>query len=257
MRQSLQSATSAQIAGAVWGLAKYERLECRKGPLTLEHWNALTPRYFTVFKRREPEAKGLSLQEQVAVAAASKESNVLDDGLDLEFDFENNKDAFVACANNGWVMGWDSTKDFASPGALVYLQRQLVVWSDCVKLRYGRRPSDSPFLWNFMKRYCTESAKIFKVVRLDNCHSTPIHVAKVRSSPFRSSSTGESPLRRRAVCRSSASRRLRRGFSLRSAFSFFFAVRVKNGLLSGFLRSCLRVPKKQTFCSRSTSASTV
>ncbi|OEH79857.1 glycogen debranching enzyme [Cyclospora cayetanensis] len=74
-------------------------------------------------------------------------------------------------------MGWDATKDFAAPGSLVYLRRELVVWSDCVKLRYGCRPEDSPFLWEMMEKYCRDTAKIFPAVRLDNCHSTPIHVA--------------------------------------------------------------------------------
>eukprot|EP00921_Rhytidocystis_pertsovi_P016924 GHVQ01026653.1.p1 GENE.GHVQ01026653.1~~GHVQ01026653.1.p1 ORF type:complete len:1157 (-),score=119.47 GHVQ01026653.1:1814-5284(-) len=75
-------------------------------------------------------------------------------------------------------MGWDATKDFAGKGSLVYLRRQLVAWSDCVKLRYGRCPSDNEFLWNWMTKYCRDAAKVFHGVRLDNCHSTPIHVAK-------------------------------------------------------------------------------
>ncbi|PFH35082.1 Amylo-alpha-1,6-glucosidase [Besnoitia besnoiti] len=127
---------------AVEGHARWERLECRRGPLGEKHWEALAPRYFT------------PLDESPEPAQRS------------------------VLANNGWVMGWDATKDFAAAGALVYLRRELVVWSDCVKLRYGKGPEDAPFLWNHMTEYCRMAAKAFHGVRLDNCHSTPIHVAQ-------------------------------------------------------------------------------
>lgn len=78
-----------------------------------------------------------------------------------------------------WVMGWDALKDFTSPGSSVYLNRSLVCWSDCVKLRYGDKRDDAPFLWDYMAQYCRKTASTFFGVRLDNCHSTPLHVAKV------------------------------------------------------------------------------
>ena len=34
-----------------------------------------------------------------------------------------------------------------------YLQRELNVWSDSVKLRYGNNYNDSPFLWDLMTKY--------------------------------------------------------------------------------------------------------
>ncbi|CBZ54178.1 putative glycogen debranching enzyme [Neospora caninum Liverpool] len=131
------------VRQAVEGHARWERLQCRRGPLGLKHWEALAPRYFTPLNEEEPDVTKRTV-----------------------------------LANNGWVMGWDATKDFAAAGALVYLRRELVVWSDCVKLRYGTGPEDSPFLWNHMTEYCRIAAKAFHGVRLDNCHSTPIHVAQ-------------------------------------------------------------------------------
>lgn len=47
--------------------------------------------------------------------------------------------------------------------------------------RFGDKPEDSPVLWERMKTYVQQMAKIFDGVRLDNCHSTPIPVAEVRT----------------------------------------------------------------------------
>ncbi|KAJ1607173.1 glycogen debranching enzyme Gdb1p [Cryptosporidium canis] len=131
---------SNSICNSVRGLVVWERVECQKGPIGLNHWEALTPRYFTP---------------------------IVDSFGKTHF-----------LANNGWVMGWNAKEDFAAPGSFVYLRRDLIVWSDCVKLKYGKCESDSPFLWKWMSDYCRSVANVFHAIRLDNCHSTPLHVAK-------------------------------------------------------------------------------
>lgn len=84
----------------------------------------------------------------------------------------------LALAVNGWIWAADAMKDNAGPDWRPYLRRELIPWSDCVKLRYGNGPEDNPFLWEFMGKYCRLMAKYFAAFRIDNCHSTPMHVAE-------------------------------------------------------------------------------
>ncbi|KAI5848627.1 hypothetical protein DFP73DRAFT_336178 [Morchella snyderi] len=82
----------------------------------------------------------------------------------------------LALANNGWI--WNNVADFAGPNSRSYLRREVIVWGDCVKLRFGEKPEDNPFLWDFMVRYTKLMAQCFHGFRIDNCHSTPLHVGQ-------------------------------------------------------------------------------
>eukprot|EP00158_Paraphelidium_tribonemae_P007656 Partr_v1_DN28316_c0_g1_i2_m78910 putative Glycogen debranching enzyme len=86
-------------------------------------------------------------------------------------------DALIV-ANNGWIWNADPLIDFAGPKSNSYLLREVIPWGDCVKLRYGQSKADCPWLWEHMEQYTKLMATIFSGFRIDNCHSTPIHVAQ-------------------------------------------------------------------------------
>jgi glycogen debranching enzyme len=74
-------------------------------------------------------------------------------------------------------MGHNCMEDFAYIGDH-YLKRSICIWGDCIKLRYGKCPADSPYLWKHMTKYVQDMAMVADGFRLDNTHSTPIHVAE-------------------------------------------------------------------------------
>ena len=79
-------------------------------------------------------------------------------------------------AVNGWLWNADPLANFALLPSKAYFQRTVIAWGDCVKLNYGSSPEDSPFLWEHMTDYVSTLARSFTGFRLDNCHSTPLHV---------------------------------------------------------------------------------
>lgn len=81
-------------------------------------------------------------------------------------------------ANNGWIWNADPLQNFALLPSKAYLRREVIVWGDCVKLRYGSCPEDNPWLWTYMTEYATSLALSFDGFRIDNCHSTPLEVGK-------------------------------------------------------------------------------
>jgi glycogen debranching enzyme len=82
-------------------------------------------------------------------------------------------------AYNGFIMdNKDVRKDIACKESWNYLKRNIVIWGDCIKLNYGEKPEDNPKLWARMEEYVTSMAKVFKGIRLDNAHGTPLHVSE-------------------------------------------------------------------------------
>ncbi|XP_036410213.1 glycogen debranching enzyme isoform X2 [Megalops cyprinoides] len=143
-----------QAINCILGNVVYERLAdngSKLGPITRE--NPLVTRYFT-FPFDE-----MSLDHEMRLLHLPDQ-------------------ACHFMAHNGWVMADDPLRNFAEPGSNVYLRRELICWGDSVKLRYGEKPEDCPYLWAHMKKYTEITAKHFSGLRLDNCHSTPLHVAE-------------------------------------------------------------------------------
>jgi glycogen debranching enzyme len=91
---------------------------------------------------------------------------------------QKHKENDLALVNNGWIWAANALIDNAGPKSRSYLRREVIVWGDCVKLRYGAKREDSPYLWDHMAAYTRLMAKYFTGFRIDNCHSTPIHVAE-------------------------------------------------------------------------------
>lgn len=84
----------------------------------------------------------------------------------------------TACANNGWMHEQSINEVFADCNHFHYLRRHLYIWGDLVKLRYGKSKETCPYLWKRIKRHAQELATAFDGFRIDNSHSTPIHVCE-------------------------------------------------------------------------------
>lgn len=139
----------AEILEQLFNRIRYVRLDengPKLGPIEGRYGNALIESYFTRLPKNSVTAK--------------------------------HKQEDLALVNNGWIWAANALVDNAGPSSRAYLRREVIVWGDCVKLRYGTGPKDSPFLWDYMARYTRMMAKYFHGFRIDNAHSTPIHVAE-------------------------------------------------------------------------------
>ncbi|GAA6219495.1 glycogen debranching enzyme-like [Lates japonicus] len=149
INQHAEQATNCIVENVI-----YERLADqgpKLGPVTRK--NPLCPRYFT-FPFEE-----MNFEEEMQL-------------------MEQREKACYFLAHDGFVKGKDLQWDFAEPGSEVYLRRELVCQGSTVKLRYGEKPEDCPYLWTRMKAYTEITAKVFSGVRLVNCLSTPVHVTE-------------------------------------------------------------------------------
>lgn len=93
----------------------------------------------------------------------------------IEGKVEENPEMY-SLANNGWIWNADPLQNFALPPSKAYIRREVIAWGDCVKLRYGDGPSSNPWLWKHMTEYVVSLASTYDGFRIDNCHSTPLHV---------------------------------------------------------------------------------
>lgn len=120
--------------------------------------------------------KYLRIDENGPQLGAITKDNPLTEPYFTRFTSSGGKE--FALANNGWIWNGNPLVDFASSKSKAYLRREVIVWGDCVKLRYGSKPDDSPYLWERISKYIKMCAEIFDGFRIDNCHSTPLHVGE-------------------------------------------------------------------------------
>ncbi|OBA23430.1 glycogen debranching enzyme [Metschnikowia bicuspidata var. bicuspidata NRRL YB-4993] len=130
----------------------------------------------SIKKQVEDRARFMRLADNGPKLGLITSENRFTESYFTRFADENGKS--WALANNGWIWGGNPLVDFASDKSKAYLRREVIVWADCVKLRYGESSNDSPYLWKRMTEYTKQCAKVFNGFRLDNCHSTPLHVGE-------------------------------------------------------------------------------
>lgn len=166
----------------------YERLSDhgpRLGPISEK--SPMLSTYFTRIERKKQ--KGTETNIDNFSDATSIDSISFDTDGNNDMNFISSSNHFHCFANNGWIWDADPLDNFAESTSEAYLFRKVIIWGDCVKLNYGKDSNHNPWLWKYMSDYTCQMASIFDAFRLDNCHSTPIHVArylleKARNSRF-------------------------------------------------------------------------
>ena len=68
--------------------------------------------------------------------------------------------------NNGWIWNADPMVDFAAKESKAYLLCDVIVWGDCVKLRYGAQPV--PFSFFASPFFCLKGFVVRKLKRGEN-----------------------------------------------------------------------------------------
>ncbi|KAH0787321.1 Glycogen debranching enzyme [Histomonas meleagridis] len=86
-------------------------------------------------------------------------------------EIQTNK-GMIIFANNGWIYSNDPTEDFILENKEYYIRRKVNIWGDNVKLKYGNKKEDNPFLWDYMTKYVQSISEIAHAIRIDNAHST-------------------------------------------------------------------------------------
>ncbi|KAF9209730.1 hypothetical protein BGZ49_001800 [Haplosporangium sp. Z 27] len=150
--------------------------------VNLEFYKAYDKDVETIISNIENRVKYMRMDEHGPKLGPISEENPLVETyftrLPLNEHTKKHPPGSLALANNGWIWNADPLQDFAGKDSHAYLRREVIIWGDCVKLRYGNGPEDVPWLWERMKEYTIQSARLFHGFRIDNCHSTPIHLAQ-------------------------------------------------------------------------------
>ena len=162
--------------------AKLKRMKQVLDELNVTFYQEYDDDVVTIMQQISDRIKYLRLDENgPKLGAINNESTIIEPyftRLPSNAETRKHKTTSLALVNNGWIWNADAMKDHAGSDSRAYLRREVIVWSDCVKLRYGKSPEDNPFLWDFMARYTKLMAKYFAGFRIDNCHSTPLAVAE-------------------------------------------------------------------------------
>ncbi len=84
----------------------------------------------------------------------------------------------LVLVNNGWVWGGNALIDNAGAAVAGVSAARSHHLGRLRQAALRQWPVDSPWLWDHMTKYARMLAKYFAGFRIDNAHSTPIHLAE-------------------------------------------------------------------------------